>query len=237
MLGVKRKKRNATYKQQMQFIFKGVLFFYTENNFIILFTTSEFTMLSETTLKMPTEKVTEKETEKESTSLLFHFEQEKLNRHLELTEKRFRFLLELGDYEFYHLCIKRSNSWTYQMFMPIILETENQIQSDPVSLRILRLLMYQYDIKLRDEEYRRLTGQEYLEASVVAKELMAFFHQFFKDIISDWSFVELLLMAHCLFSVSTETLPLRIQLEKEEKDGVILEDTIVQVYDKYCSIS
>ena len=164
----------------------------------------------------------------EKANLLQELIQEKPCQHL---RKRFEFLSTLPDYEFFNVCIKASNSWSYQMFIPLFLAAIEE-QKEKFPLRVLRTLVYLMDLKLIDEWYKVQTHQEREEG--VEDSVIGIFRQFLE--LPDWDYFERLIRAHCTFSIESPFQPLRSRLIEEEKLGSIREETLDDIFDAYCKV-
>jgi hypothetical protein len=160
-----------------------------------------------------------------------------------LLSRRIAFLSSLPDYEFFNVCIKGSNAWSYQMFIPLFCAEmdgkKTEERKGVCSLRMLRTLVYLMDLKLKDEWYeRQLVGRE--EREERGEEIEVFAIDIFKEHFdleqSNLDYFERLIRAHCIFSVEPEFQPLRSRLLNEESSGNITEDILSCIYDAYCKV-
>jgi len=146
-----------------------------------------------------------------------------------LSTKRFQFLSTLPDYEFFNVCIKSSCAWSYQMFIPLLLDE----LKETIQLRVLRTIVYLIDIKLIEAWYRQEIGEE------IEEDLEDFAIDIFKehlDLDLNWDYFERLIRAHCRFSVEKEFQPLRSRLSTEERSKNISEDVLDEIYKAYCNL-
>lgn len=147
-----------------------------------------------------------------------------------LSTKRFQFLSTLPDYEFFNVCIKSSCAWSYQMFIPLLLDE----LKETIQLRVLRTIVYLIDIKLIEAWYRQEIGEEIEEVAIEDFAIDIFKEHL--DLDLNWDYFERLIRAHCRFSVEKEFQPLRSRLSTEERSKNISEDVLDEIYEAYCNL-
>jgi hypothetical protein len=146
-----------------------------------------------------------------------------------LSTKRFQFLSTLPDYEFFNVCIKSSCAWSYQMFIPLLVDE----LKETIQLRVLRTIVYLIDQKLIEAWYKQEIGEE------LEEDLEEFAIEIFRehlDLDWNWDYFERLIRAHCRFSVEKEFQPLRSRLSSEERSKNISDDVLDEIYEAYCNL-
>lgn len=162
-----------------------------------------------------------------------HQELKKEVKEETLSTKRFQFLSTLPDYEFFNVCIKSSCAWSYQMFIPLLLDG----LKEPIQLRVIRTIVYLIDLKLIDAWYKQEIGEE-LEENLEDFAIDVFKEHLYLDLdlVFDWDYFERLIRAHCRFSVEKQFQPLRSRLLTEEHANSISEDVLNDIYEAYCNV-
>ena len=149
-----------------------------------------------------------------------------------LSTKRFQFLSTLPDYEFFNVCIKSSCAWSYQRFIPLLLDE----LKETIQLRVIRTIVYLIDLKLIEAWYRQEIGEEIEEEEVAIEDFAIDIFKEHLDLDLNWDYFERLIRAHCRFSVEKEFQPLRSRLSTEERSKNISEDVLDEIYKAYCNL-